>query len=210
MKEAEELARRHTSELFGSGPMTSAEREDLEEALNLEFLAAKSRVGELQKGQFARAYVAVRHMGREVDPGWEAASDASMSKPKPPTVLNETSFWDHQVSSIQFLAGDLGKGSGHLLASGKVRIPGGSKDFSMSAVASVEIASEESVKRVGGALGWGLAGAAIFGPAGLIVGGLLGGKGKDITFAGTLKDGKRFLAMAKSDVFRRFQAATFD
>lgn len=80
----------------------------------------------------------------------------------------------------------------------------------MSAVARVEIASEESVKRVGGALGWGLAGAALFGPAGLIVGGLLGGKGKDVTFAGTLKDGKRFLVMARSEVFMKFQAAAFD
>lgn len=190
--------------------MTSAEREDLEEALNLEFLAAKGRVGELQKGQFARVYVELREMGGGADANWEADSDASIPKPKPPALLNETSFWDHQVSSIRFLAGDLGTGGGHLLASGKVRIPGGSQDFSMSAVARVEIASEESVKRVGGALGWGLAGAALFGPAGLIVGGLLGGKGKDVTFAGTLKDGKRFLVMARSEVFMKFQAAAFD
>jgi hypothetical protein len=123
--------------------------------------------------------------------------------------LSDTAFWDHQVSTIHFLAGDLGKGNGYLLNSGKVRIPGGTKDFHMFAVATVEAASEESVKRVGGAIGWGLAGAALFGPAGFVVGGLLGGKGKDVTFVGTLKDGKRFMATAKSEVYMKFLAASF-
>jgi hypothetical protein len=127
----------------------------------------------------------------------------------PPSLLNKSSFWDTQIATIRFLAGDLGTGNGHLLASGKVRTPGGSTDFSMSSLASVEPASEESVKRVGGALGWGLAGAALLGPAGLIVGGLLGGRGKDVTFVGTLKDGKRFLVTARSVVYVKFQAATF-
>ena len=125
------------------------------------------------------------------------------------TVLKDSAFLDHQVESIKFLAGDLGKGSGYLLSSGRVRIPGGQKDFAMSSVASVEVASEESVKRVGGAVGWGLAGAAMFGPAGFIVGGMLGGQGKDVTFVGTLTDGKRFMATAKSAVYSKFMAATF-
>ena len=137
---------------------------------------------------------------------------SSVSNPLPSTVqsvLSDSSFWDHQVSSITFLAGDLGKGTGYLLASGKIRIPGGAKDFPMHAVSRVEIASEESVKRVGGALGWGLAGAALFGGAGLIVGGLLGGKGVDVTFVGTLSDGSRFLATARKDIYVKFQAAAF-
>lgn len=165
------------------------------------------------RGMGEAARQKVKEQPRPQPPATPVASLASRASTAqsitPATVLNKSSFWDHQVSPIKFLAGDLGKGSGYLLASGKVRIPGGNLDFAMSAVASVEPASEESVKRVGGAVGWGLAGAALFGPAGLIVGGLLGGKGKDVTFVGTLRDGKRFLATAKSDVYVKFQAASF-
>lgn len=152
--------------------------------------------------------------GRGEDQAQKAQFDAAMAAAppapvKPASYLNDTSFWDHQVSTIKFLAGDLGKGNGYLLNSGKVRIPGGAKDFHMFAVATVEAASEESVKRVGGAIGWGVAGASLFGPAGFIVGGLLGGQGRDVTFVGTLKDGKRFMATAKSDVYTKFLAASF-
>jgi len=64
----------------------------------------------------------------------------------------------------------------------------------LSRIASVEVASEESVKRVGGAVGWGTAGALVAGPAGLLAGAILGGRGKDVTFVVVLQDGRRFLA----------------
>lgn len=43
---------------------------------------------------------------------------------------------------------------------------------------TVDIATEESVKKIGGTVGWGAAGAVILGPVGLLAGLLLGGRKK--------------------------------
>jgi len=76
-------------------------------------------------------------------------------------------------------------------------------------IKSVEEASEESVKRVGGTVGWGVAGAVALGPVGLLAGLLLGGKGKDITFVAEFKDGRKMLATADSKTFIKLKAAIF-
>lgn len=76
-------------------------------------------------------------------------------------------------------------------------------------LASVAIASEEEVKRIGGALGWGTAGALLLGPAGLLAGMLLGGKGKDVTFIAHFKDGKKMLATTDQKSFTKMQALVF-
>jgi threonine dehydrogenase-like Zn-dependent dehydrogenase len=76
-------------------------------------------------------------------------------------------------------------------------------------IASVEVATEENVKKVGGALGWGAAGAVIAGPVGLLAGAILGGRGKDVTFIVTLRDNRRFMATASSGTYKEFLAATF-
>ena len=76
-------------------------------------------------------------------------------------------------------------------------------------VESLELATEESVKRLGGTIGWGIAGAALLGPVGLLAGLLAGGKGKDVTFVCTLKDGRKFMAVAPSKVWSDLTAATF-
>lgn len=74
-------------------------------------------------------------------------------------------------------------------------------------IAEVEAASEEAVTRIGGVVGWGTAGALLLGPAGLIAGALLGGKGKDVTFVCRLKDGRKFLATGPEKVFGIINAA---
>jgi hypothetical protein len=74
---------------------------------------------------------------------------------------------------------------------------------------TVEVASEESVKRVGGAIGWGAVGALALGPVGLLAGMLLGGKGKDVTFVAKFKDGRKLLATTDSATFTKLQAAVF-
>jgi len=74
----------------------------------------------------------------------------------------------------------------------------------------VELQTEESVRKLSGAAGWGLAGAALGGPVGLLLGALLGGRRRDkVCFAATMKDGKRFLALADQSVYRQFLAGTF-
>ena len=74
---------------------------------------------------------------------------------------------------------------------------------------TVEIATEESVKKIGGTIGWGAAGAIILGPVGLLAGLLLGGKKKEVTFVAKFKDGRKLLASTDSKTFTKLQAAVF-
>jgi len=110
-------------------------------------------------------------------------------------------------------AGDFEKGSNHQLLSGTLvmKVPGKffREDIPLSEVETVEAASEESVKRAGGTVGWGVAGAALLGPVGLLAGVLCGGRGKDVTFVCQLKDGRRFMATAPSKVYTELAAALF-
>lgn len=71
------------------------------------------------------------------------------------------------------------------------------------------IASEEDVKRTAGTIGWGVAGAALLGPVGMLAGLLLGGKGKDVTFILKFKDGKKMLATTDTKTFTKIQALAF-
>jgi hypothetical protein len=73
----------------------------------------------------------------------------------------------------------------------------------------VEAASEEAVKKVGGTVGWGVAGAVLLGPVGLLAGLLLGGKKTEVTFVAKFKDGRKLLASTDSKTFTKFRAATF-
>jgi hypothetical protein len=72
-------------------------------------------------------------------------------------------------------------------------------------ISSVEIVTEENSKRVLGTAGWGIAGATLLGPIGLLAGLLLGGKGKKITFVCQFKDGKKILATTDNKTFNLFQ-----
>lgn len=74
---------------------------------------------------------------------------------------------------------------------------------------TVEIATEESVKKIGGTIGWGAAGALILGPVGLLAGLLLGGKKKEVTFIAKFKDGRKLLASTDSKTFTKLQASVF-
>ena len=78
-----------------------------------------------------------------------------------------------------------------------------------SEVQDLELATEESVKRLGGTVGWGAVSAALLGPVGLLAGLLAGGRGKNITFICTLKDGRRFMATAPSKVYKEIVASKF-
>ena len=60
MKEAVALAKRHNAELAGGGDLDEAELAYLLEAFRLEFISAKSKVGELQAEKFIQAYEAER------------------------------------------------------------------------------------------------------------------------------------------------------
>ena len=83
------------------------------------------------------------------------------------------------------------------------------ENFPLNYIQEIEVASEESVKRVGGTIGWGAAGALVLGPVGLLAGLLLGGKGKDVTFVAKFRDGRKVLATTDSKTYIQLQAANF-
>ena len=53
--------------------------------------------------------------------------------------------------------------------------------MSASEIAEVDIATEESVKKLAGTVGWGVAGALVLGPLGLLTGTLVVGRKREIT-----------------------------
>jgi len=75
---------------------------------------------------------------------------------------------------------------------------------------AVEIATEENVKKIGGTIGWGVAGGAVFGPVGLLAGLLLGGKSKEVTFIAKFQNGMKFIATTDSKTFTKLQSITFN
>ncbi len=87
--------------------------------------------------------------------------------------------------------------------------PWAGETIPLTQLETVEIATEESVKKIGGTVGWGAAGAVILGPVGLLAGLLLGGKKKEITFVAKFKDGRKLLAQTDSKTFTKLQAAVF-
>lgn len=82
-------------------------------------------------------------------------------------------------------------------------------DYKPSDVEEVAIGNEENVKRLGGTVGWGAAGAVILGPVGLLAGLLAGGRKKEVTFILKFKDGKKALCTSDSKVFTKIQASQF-
>lgn len=76
-------------------------------------------------------------------------------------------------------AGDFRKGKDHQFLRGNLimKKPKGffREKISVDQVETVDVASEESVKRLGGTIGWGVAGGLLLGPVGLLAGLLAGG-----------------------------------
>ena len=76
-----------------------------------------------------------------------------------------------------------------------------------SKILSIETASEDSVKKVGGSLGWGVVGAALIGPVGAIAGIILGGNKKDVTFVVEFEDGRKLMGTSDSKSYQKVIAA---
>lgn len=113
------------------------------------------------------------------------------------------------LGRINMLAGDFKSGPGSQYAHGKFHMKRKGKFFRekipSSEIEKIELATEETVISIGGAAGWGVAGSILLGPAGLLAGLLLGGRGKDTTFICVFKDGRKFLGTASSSVFSELQ-----
>lgn len=81
--------------------------------------------------------------------------------------------------------------------------------YSKDDIEAIELASEDAVKRIGGTVGWGIAGSVLLGPAGLLAGLLLGGKSKKITFVCKFKDSRKLLATTDKKTWLKIQKAMF-
>lgn len=117
------------------------------------------------------------------------------------------------MSKVTVHAGDFSDGDGRFLF-GELYLPTkvnpwDNEKIPLSQLETVEIASEESVKKIGGAIGWGAAGALALGPVGLLAGLLMGGKKKEVTFVAKFKDGRKLLATTDSGTFIKLKAAVF-
>ena len=66
-----------------------------------------------------------------------------------------------------------------------------------------------STHQLGGTVGWGVVGATLLGPVGLLAGLLLGGKGKDVTFIMKLKDGRKLLGTVDGKTYTKLNALIF-
>lgn len=115
--------------------------------------------------------------------------------------------------TIKIHAGDFGKGEGQFnFDQFSLPIPG--KSLALERIRghlleTADIASEENVKRIGGTVGWGVVGATLLGPVGLLAGLLLGGKGKEVTFVARFKDGRKLLGTTDPKTFTKIKALAF-
>ncbi|HKH50129.1 MAG TPA: hypothetical protein VKM72_36215 [Thermoanaerobaculia bacterium] len=75
---------------------------------------------------------------------------------------------------------------------------------------SVAIQTEDEIRNLLGAAGWGLVGSFLLGPTGLLLGALWGArKQKEICFDARFKDGRKFLGIADAPTFQKLKAVTF-
>jgi hypothetical protein len=121
------------------------------------------------------------------------------------------------VSKITVHAGDFAKGGAHSFAWGALNMYGPKgrlqeplQRIELGQLAEVDVASEETFRKVGGSIGWGAAGLLVLGPAGMLAGVLVGGgKRKEVTFVAKLKDGRKMLATADQATYTKLSAAVF-
>lgn len=73
-------------------------------------------------------------------------------------------------------------------------------------IESLEAATEQGVKKIGGALGWGVVGGVIAGPLGAIAGAVLGGNHRETAFTLVMKDGRRLIGTVETGIFNALVA----
>lgn len=106
------------------------------------------------------------------------------------------------MAGFKVLGGDFGSGQGSLLL-GQLSLP--RETVPLSKLQSIAIATQESQKKLLGTAAMGAAGLLLLGPLGAIGGMLLGGNKNNVTFVGTLDDGRSFVATCDVKLFSALQ-----
>lgn len=106
------------------------------------------------------------------------------------------------VQAGDFLQGEGEYSNGSLtLKTAKSQFPG--EKIALNRIKEMSVANQESSKSLGGAIGWGMAGALVAGPIGLIAGLWLGGREEEVTFVATLKDGRKLMAITDTKTYSK-------
>jgi len=119
------------------------------------------------------------------------------------------------MAEIKILAGDFGKMVHGQYFFGVMSLPWegdwtpGHRYTLKDDVVTLELADERSVVKVGGAAGWGVAGALVAGPVGLLAGAVLGGRGQKVAFVAEFKDGKRLMGECDKKTWVKMMADRF-
>jgi hypothetical protein len=109
------------------------------------------------------------------------------------------------VKSGDFVAGDADFEGGRFTLKSTLH-PSRERKISISRIAALETADERVVKNSGSAIRWGLAGALLLGPVGLVAGLMLCNKEKEVTFYAKFKDGRSLIATTDSETYSRISA----
>ena len=201
---------RHKLEWQKAGSLTGREQEGLLELLHLEFVGAKSRLPELEQEEFARAYSAqFNPAGTPLVSRDAQATLASDEGRRPNEVLVEASPRSSRLGRVTLIGGNFGTGTADLVAGAKINLPGNNSGaIPLHRIESVDVATEQSIKRLSGTLGWGAVGAAVLGPVGMLAGLLAGGNTKEVTYVAVLEGGWVFVATSDVKTFAAIKAAT--
>ena len=106
------------------------------------------------------------------------------------------------VQSGDFLQGEAEYRNGSLTLK-TARSPSPGEKIALSRIKDMQVANQESSRNLGSAIGWGMAGALVAGPIGLLAGLWLGGKDEEVTFLATFKDGRKLLAVTDSKTWSK-------
>ena len=104
------------------------------------------------------------------------------------------------MSTVKVLAGDIPTGTAAYV---KGHIRG-------IQLASVEIATEQNLKKAGGTIAGALAGGLLLGPLGAIGGMLLGGNKKETVFIASFTNNQKALIKSDANIFTQIQADIFN
>jgi len=114
------------------------------------------------------------------------------------------------MPTIKVMAGSWPKQTARVSGDGfALRKPTGLWDlehFRLGDLRRPELATEESVKKLGGTLGWGATGAVLLGPVGLLAGALVGGRKTEVTFVAQL-NGEAFMGQTDKKTWQKILAS---
>lgn len=112
------------------------------------------------------------------------------------------------MSAVTIHSGDFPAGEGKFFPSMNRLVTPGNHVVATYDLAICERATEESVRRLAPALGWGALGGLLLGPAGLLAGLLVGARARRlVTFVAATRDGRRMVATADEGDFAILRAA---